>query len=61
MIVIELLPIVVPIQISNILEPGDLYIVRPSGIESYILLLYEPKHLYLILVYIDISISLAKV
>ena len=60
-IVIKLLLVVVSVQISDILELRDLYIVRPSGIELYILLLYEPKCLYLVLVYIDVSMSLTEV
>ena len=61
MIVVKLLLIVVPVQISDTLELGDLYVVCPSGIESCILLLHELKRLCLVLVYVNVSTSLAKV
>ena len=60
-VVINLLLIVVPTQVSDILELRDLYIVCPSRVESYVLLLYKLKGLRLVLVYIDVSIPLAKV
>jgi hypothetical protein len=60
-VIVKLLLVVVPVQISDILEPGDLYIVCPSRIELCILLLYELKRLCLVLVYVNVSASLAKV
>ena len=61
-IVVKFLLIVISVQVGNILELGDLYVVRPSRVELYILLLlYESKRLYLILVYIDVSIPLAEI
>jgi hypothetical protein len=53
---------VVPIYIGNILELRNLDVVRSPRVESIVLPFpYEPKRLYLVLVYIVVSLPLAKV
>ena len=61
MIVVELLLIVVPTQISDTLELRDLHVVCPSGMELCALLLYKPKGLRLVPVHVDVGASLAEV
>ena len=62
MVVVELLPEVVPIGISNVLELRNLDVVYSPGVESVVLpSLREPERLYLVPVYVVVGPSLAKV